>query len=492
MAIRRFLRTGARRAALAIATLTIVAAGAEHASPAGTALPMLKAWTGDLDGMKSRRVIRILVPYSKTIYFIDKGEEFGTAGELGEALSAWLNKGKTKEIDRIRVGFVPTPRDKLLSGLNDGLGDIAAGNLTITPNRLQIVDFTAAGVRDVREILVTGPAAPDIASIDDLAGKEIYVRKTSSYYEHLAALNEKFVARGLAAVRIVPADENLEDEDLMEMSNAGLLPCVVVDNHLASLWTRIFTSLTPRNDIAINEGGEIAWAIRKNSPLLAAELNAFFDKNLVGTAFGNDLRKRYYSGDRMLRRAHAPEDMKRFNDLVEIFRRYGAEYDFDYLMIAAQGYQESHLNQADRSRSGAVGVMQILPATARDKAIAISGVETSADRNIEAGNKYLRYLIKTYINDPGIDDRNRTLFAFAAYNAGPGNLKRFRDRAKQMGLDPNLWFGNVENAAAAIIGRETVQYVGNIYKYYVAYSLATQQIVLRDGARRTATPDQQH
>ena len=102
---------------------------------------MLKAWAGDLDGMKDRRVVRILVPYSKTIYFIDKGEELGTAVELGEALSEWLNKGKAKEIDRIRIGFVPTPRDKLLTALNDGLGDVAAGNLTITPNRLQIVDF---------------------------------------------------------------------------------------------------------------------------------------------------------------------------------------------------------------------------------------------------------------------------------------------------------------------------------------------------------------
>jgi membrane-bound lytic murein transglycosylase MltF len=212
---------------------------AENATAAKTALPMLKAWTGDLDGMKGRRVIRILVPYSKTIYFIDKGEELGTAVELGEALSERLNKGKTKEIDRIRIGFVPTPRDKLLDALNAGLGDIAAGNLTITPNRRQVVDFANAGMRDVREILVTGPAAPEISKIEDLAGKEIYVRKTSSYHEHLVALNEKFAARGLAAVKIVAADENLEDEDLMEMANAGLLPYVIVDNHLANIWIKV-------------------------------------------------------------------------------------------------------------------------------------------------------------------------------------------------------------------------------------------------------------
>jgi len=481
----------ARRLSLAIPVLAIIAgaAVAENATVPRTALPMLKAWTGDFDGMKSRRAIRILVPYSKTIYFIDKGEELGTAVELGEALSEWLNKGKTKEIDRIRIGFVPMPRDKLLTALNDGLGDIAAGNLTITPNRQQIVDFTNAGMRDVREILVTGPAAAEISGIDDLAGKEIYVRKTSSYYEHLVTLNERLAARGLAAVKIVAADENLEDEDLMEMANAGLLPYVIVDNHLANIWVKVFTGLKPRNDIFINDGGEIAWAMRKNSPLLARELNAFFEQNRVGTSFGNGLRKRYFADDKMLRRANAPADMQRFNELVEFFRRYGAQYDFDYLMIAAQGYQESHLNQADRSKAGAVGVMQLLPATARDKAVAISGVEKSAERNIEAGNKYLRYLIATYINDPGIDARNQTLFAFAAYNAGPGNLQKFRARAKDMGLDPNLWFGNVENAAAAIIGRETVQYVSNIYKYYIAYNMATQQVAERAEARKTVAPE---
>ena len=491
MAIQSTIHDCVRGAALAVSVLTLVSGAAltESATVTGAALPMLKAWTGDLDGMKNRRVVRILVPYSKTIYFIDKGEELGTAVELGEALSERLNKGKTKEIDRIRVAFVPTPRDKLLSALNDGQGDIAAGNLTITPNRRQIVDFASAGMRDVREILVTGPAAPEISTIDDLAGRDIFVRKTSSYHEHLAALNERFAARGLAAIKIVPADENLEDEDLMEMVNAGLLPYAVVDNHLANIWGKVFAGLKPRNDIFINEGGEIAWAIRKNSPLLAAELNAFFDQSRVGTSFGNDLRKRYFSDDKMLKRAQAPADMKRFGELVEFFRRYGAQYDFDYLMIAAQGYQESHLNQADRSKSGAVGVMQLLPATARDKAVAISGVEKSAERNIEAGNKYLRYLITTYINDPGIDARNQTLFAFAAYNAGPGNLTKFRARAKDLGLDPNIWFGNVENAAAAIIGRETVQYVGNIYKYYIAYSMATQQVAERSEARKTMAPE---
>jgi membrane-bound lytic murein transglycosylase MltF len=486
MTIRKFATALRLWLSVTVVGLVFVAgqAAAEKMSGAKTALPMRGAWTGDFDGLKDRRLIRILVPYSKTIYFIDKGEQLGVAVEAGEALGEWLNKGKKKETDRIRIEFIPTPRDKLLSALNNGLGDIVAGNLTITPSRLREVDFTKAGMGDVREILVTGPAAPDIATIENLAGKELYVRKSSSYYEHLVALNSKFAARGLAAIKIVFADEDLEDEDLLEMINAGLLPYVIVDNHKANIWSKVFTRLKLRDDIFINEGGEIAWAIRKNSPLLKAELDAFVEKNRVGTNFGSILRKRYYTDQKMLRRAFAPEDQKRFNELVEFFRRYAAEYDFDYLMILAQGYQESRLNQSDRSSRGAVGIMQIKPSTAREKAIAISGIDKSAEKNIQAGNKYLRYLIVTYINDPGIDAKNQTLFAFAAYNAGPGNLKKFRAKAQQMGLDPNIWFGNVENAAGVIIGRETVQYVSNIYKYYIAYSLVEKQMAEKAQARK--------
>jgi membrane-bound lytic murein transglycosylase MltF len=150
-------------------------------------------------------------------------------------------------------------------------------------------------------------------------------------------------------------------------------------------------------------------------------------------------------------------------------------------MIMAQGYQESALNQAERSSAGAIGIMQMKPSSAREPEIAIDGIDKSAERNIEAGNKYLRFTITKYLNDPSLDPKNQTLFAFAAYNAGPNRLRQFRDKAKAMGLNPNVWFGNVENAAAAIVGRETVQYVSNVYKYFIAYSLVTRQ--MDDNAR---------
>ena len=203
---------------------------------------------------------------------------------------------------------------------------------------------------------------------------------SSSYYEHLVGLNAKLSARGFSAIKIVPADGNMEDEDLLEMVHDGLLPNVIVDNHKANIWAKVFSRLKLRNDISIYDGGEIAWAIRKNNPLLKAELNLFSEKRRVGTNFGSDLRNRYYTDQKIVRRAYAPEDMKRFNEYVEYFWRYGVEYSFDYLMIVAQGYQESNFKQSERSKSGAVGVMQMKPSTASEKAVAIVGIDKSAEK----------------------------------------------------------------------------------------------------------------
>ena len=242
------------------------------------------------------------------------------------------------------------------------------------------------------------------------------------------------------------------------------------------IWSTIFTDIKVHDEIAIATDGQIAWAIRKNSPLLMKELNTFVAAHHVGTAFGNILRNKYFKSDKILQRAYSGNDVEKFKQLVEIFRKHGKTYSFDYLMLMAQGYQESKLDQKMRSPRGAVGVMQLLPATARDKAVNINGIDKNEDRNVEAGSKYLRYLMDTYIDEPDLNERDRQLLAFAAYNAGPGNLNKFRQKAKDMGLNPNVWFGNVENAAASIVGRETVQYVSNIYKYYVAYTMLVERL----------------
>ena len=438
-------------------------------------LPLNDTFTGDLDGMRKRKSIRILVPYSKTFYFVIKGKQAGATYDAAKAFETWLNKQDKAKGRGISVVFIPTSRDKLISGLMAGDGDIAAGNLTITENRSQQVDFGSPFLTGVREILVTGPSAPPVTALEDLAGKEIMLRPSSSYFDHSTALNAEWVAAGKTPITLAKLDEELEDEDVLEMVNSGLLPWAVVDEHKAKLWLAIYTKLTLHPDVVIHEGGEIAWAIRKDSPLLKDVVDRFADAHKLGTTFGNMQMKRYMGSKSPIKQANSPEEMQKLQHLVDLFKKYGEQYEFDYLMIAAQGYQELKLDQNARSHRGAVGVMQLMPSTAADKAIGIEGIDKDPAKNVEAGVKYMRLLTDKYLNDPALDDKNRTLMAFAAYNAGPGNLRKFRKLAEKSGLNPNVWFGNVEHAAAEIVGRETVDYVSNIYIYYVAYRLATER-----------------
>ena len=311
--------------------------------------------------------------------------------------------------------------------------------------------------------------------MEDLSGREITVRASSSYFEHLENINARFKEEGRPPIKIIAADELLESEDLLEMVNAGLIKATVVDRYLAQIWQPLYTEMKINDTFYINPVGDIAWAIRKNSPQLKKVLSSFMKTHKVGTLFGNMLVNDYVKDSKRVINATSAKEMQKFKKLVKLFKLHGKNYDFDYLMLVAQGYQESKLNQKARSHMGAVGIMQMLPTTAADPAINIKGIDKDPSKNIEAGAKYLRLLTDKYLNEEELTPVNRTLLAFAAYNAGPGNLRKFRSLAKKSGLDPNVWFQNVEYAAARIVGKETVQYVSNIYKYYLAYKLANIQ-----------------
>ena len=177
--------------------------------------------------------------------------------------------------------------------------------------------------------------------------------------------------------------------------------------------------------------------------------------------------------------------MKRFDELSKYFKKYATQYKFEWLLLVAQGYQESGLDQTTRSPVGAIGVMQVMPTTAKDRNVNIPDIHL-VEPNIHAGAKYMRFLVDQYFDEPGIDKVNRHLFAFAAYNGGPNRIARLRREAAAQGLDPDKWFNNVELLAAQQIGRETVQYVSNIYKYYVAYKLVLDRAEERNAAKASA------
>jgi membrane-bound lytic murein transglycosylase MltF len=441
-----------------------------------------KEWTGDLDGMIKRRGIRVLVPYSKTFYFVDRGTQRGLTYEVFRLFEDDLNKKLKNKHIRVHVFFVPTARDKLIPDLLAGRGDIAAANLTITPERLKQVDFSDPSVRNVSEIVVTGPGAEAISTAQDLSGKEVYVRKSSSFFESLGQLNGELTKAGKAPVKVRFAPENLETEDILEMVNAGLVKITVVDNHMAEFWAKIFPKLTVNRGATVRTGGEIAWMIRKDSPQLKAELNGFIAHYPEGSSVRSTLFQKYLQNTKFAKEATSKEEIAKLERTVDFFRKYGDQYDLDYLLMMAQGYQESQLNQQARSPVGAIGIMQVMPATGSELKV---GDIQQIEPNIHAGVKYIRFMMdQFYANEP-MDKLNKGLFTFASYNAGPGRVAQLRRLATQRGLDPNIWFNNVEVIASEKIGRETVQYVSNIYKYYLAYQMIEEQRAEREKARES-------
>jgi membrane-bound lytic murein transglycosylase MltF len=443
------------------------------AAPGPTTLSTdLVPWKGDWDGIVARHLLRVLVSTGRTFYFVDKGTQRGITYDIFKGFEDEINqKLKTKAL-KFHVAFIPVARDQLIPALLDGRGDVAAANLTVTEAREKLVAFSEPLLTGVRELVVTGPQSPALKTLDDLSGQEIYVRKSSSYWEHLEALNARFIAAGRKQVKLKPASENLEDEDLLEMLNAGLVRAVVVDSHKAMFWAQVFPKIVVHEDIFVHEGGDIAWALREHSPQLKAALDDFIKTHGKGTMFGNTLLKRYWQNAKYVKDATNPEELKKFEQTVALFRKYAAQYDMDYLLMMAQGYQESRLDQSVKSRVGAVGVMQVMPTTAKELNV---GDITELEPNVNAGVKYIRYMIDTYYAKEPMDPLNKALFAFASYNAGPARIQSLRTEAAKRGLDPNQWFQNVALVAAEKIGQETVTYVANIYKYYIAYKLLADQ-----------------
>ena len=441
-----------------------------------------KAEARDLDAMLAQRVVRVAVPYSRTLYFNDRGKQRGLTADTLRDFESFLNKKYPKKAHPIVVAALPMTRDRLLAAVLEGRADIAAGNLTVTPERQAKLAFSRPIAEDVAEIVVTGPRSPKLASLDDIGGHAVYVRASSSYYASVVALNARLKAAGKPAVQVVPVPEALEDEDLMDMLAAGLIELTVVDSWKARIWARIQKRLKPRVDLALTSGQNIGWAVRMGSPKLLAAIDEFIERY----PGAREKRIRSYPSYLVnLRHATADADWKRFQATIALFRKYAPRYGFDPLIVAALGYQESGLDQSARSAVGAIGVMQLMPDTGAELKV---GDITLLEPNVHGGIKYLRILRERAVTGGSPDEQNQTLFAIAAYNCGPARVAALRSEAAKTGLDPDVWFDNVERVAARRVGQETVLYVRNIYKYYVAYKLQLTTLEARREAAKTLAP----
>ena len=428
-------------------------------------------FSGDLDAMRKRRFIRVLVNYNKTNFFYDKAGIRGFEFEILKEFEKHLNRNIKGTLNKTQLIFIPMPFNALIPALLAGKGEMIAAGMTITPSRKKYLAFSRPYISDISELIVTSKNVKNIHKIDDLAGKSVHVLNGSSYVQNLYKLNRQFEKRGLDSIEIVEADKRLETEDLLELVHAGAIELTISDSHRAELWAHVLPDLRVRKDLGIHSGGEIAWAVQPGNDKLLAEINGFVKKSRKGTLIGNILFKRYYESKKWVNNPMAKKDLQRFNSYSDMFRKFAGDYDLDWLALISQGYQESGLDQSVKSSAGAIGIMQLLPSTAKSPEVNIADIHL-AKKNIQAGSKYMRFLIDNYFNDPKMDPTARFDFALAAYNAGPNRIQRLRKKAASLGYDANKWFGHVERVVLRAVGRQPVDYVANINKYFITYRLS--------------------
>ena len=439
-----------------------------------------KPFTGDFKEMVERRAIRVGVTFNRTHYMIDRAQERGITYESLKLFEKDLNADLKTGNLKVNIVIVPMGRDQLYPALTGGKIDMIAAMVTVRPELEKLVAFSEPTRTNVSQVVVTGPGAPPIAAADDLAGQEVFVRRASPYYDTLTSLNKQLTARGKASVVVKELPDVLEDDDVLEMANAGLIHITVVDDYLAQFWTQVFTSLKVHSDVALRSGGNLAVAFRKENPELREQVNRWIRRHGKGDAFRNTIERRYLQDVKFVKNAAADAERRKLEKVIELFKKYGAQYELDYLLMAAQGYQESTLDQDVKSPVGAIGIMQVMPPTGRELKV---GDITQIEPNIHAGVKYMRFMMDQYYKDEPMDNLTKGLMTFASYTAGPGRIRQLRRETAKRGLDPNVWFGNVERVASERIGRETVTYVSNIYKYYITYRLMSAQRDRRDAAK---------
>lgn len=430
---------------------------------------------GDMADIKDRRLLRVLVAYSDTNFFFDGPAFMGFDYEIMREYEKYLNKNVTNESKRIVTTFIVKPFAEILDELVAGRGDIAVANLTVTAEREKRVNFTHPYIFNVNEVIVHNKAIGSLNTIEDLSGQTLHLLAGSSHMEHAKKLNVHFKDEKLVPLKLLAAQKNLSSEDILELVNANVYSMTIADDFKARAWESVLPDIIVRDDLVINSGGQIAWAVRKESVDLLESLNGFIDIIREGSLLGNIFFKRYYENSKWIDNPTLPSEISRLDKYKSVMQKYAQEYEFDWLSIAAMAYQESKLDQSKVSPAGAVGIMQIKPDTAGSDPVGIVDISIP-ENNINAGVKYLAYLRERYFTSPEIALEDRVDFTWAAYNAGPARIASLRELAAEKGYDPNKWFLNVERIAAREIGRETVRYVANVNKYYIAYKLAEENL----------------
>ncbi|QWD63663.1 transglycosylase SLT domain-containing protein [Polynucleobacter sp. MWH-UH2A] len=459
---------------LAIASLCFVSISS-HAQSSRSLTSGDELWTGTYDQMLERGLIRVAVPYDRTIYINDKGTPRGLAVDMARVYESWANaKNAGQGKNKVVVKLIPVARADLFTALSSGKADIVIGNLGVHQSLPNSNEFLLNhAFRFNREVLISGPSSINVANIQDLSGQTVYGGPNINFDATLQPLNKDLKKAGKSPVNLVSPLGVLDDEDLLEIVDAGLIPFVIVADWKAKLWQPVYKQLEIHNDIYADDLGWVGSAVRASNADLNAELSEFYRTDIFNKALDAFHEQEYKDHAKGLKDPVEKSAWARFESMRLLFDKYGTEYKIDPLFIASLGFQETLLNQNLVSKVGAVGVMQLMPTTGN--ALGVGDIHL-LEPNIHAGADYMNELITKYFPNINFTGNNRAIFAVASYNIGPNNVAKARDLAKQQGFDPDQWFGNVEFAAAEHMGYEPMVYVRNVYKYFISYELKLKKI----------------
>ncbi|MCI5165185.1 MAG: lytic transglycosylase F [Candidatus Electrothrix sp. GM3_4] len=435
-----------------------------------------ETWFGDLDDMLKRGQLRVLIPFSRTFFFRANSHELGLSSETLRLYEQFLNDQMVLGDKKMKFIFLPTPKKLLIEDLLAGKGDIVVADIFLPPEQKKLVKFVSPVAMEIQEILATGPNSPKFKSIFNLSGQEITVRENSSYAASLQKLNSTLTSIGRKPVTLHFAEALLEDEDLLEMTAAGLLPMTVVDSHVGAFWATVFPRLKLHNKIALRTAKEISWAVRPDTPLLQESISSFKKNSYLPCDGHISLTGYYRNKDSFLKNSLSLPALERYHSTVALLKKYGEKYTVPYLLLAALAYQESKLDPFWLGENGEVGLMGIDPS-----AVLQEGLETDLQRvrkpehNIHTAVRYLRFLADRYFFSPRLSELDRNLMAIAAYKSSPEQVIAARKKAALAGYNPDIWFNHVETTMHSGEGenikdmKDIAQYVRNIYKYLKAY-----------------------
>jgi membrane-bound lytic murein transglycosylase MltF len=431
-----------------------------------------EVWLGDLDGMLNRGRLRVLLPFSRTFFFRENGQNLGLSAEILKRYERFLNDQVILGDKKMEVIFLPTPQERLLEELLAGKGDVIAADIIPQPAQEQQITTISPVALEIQEILVTGPHASQFKSIFNLSGQTITLRKNSPYTASLQKLNNTLTSIGKEPVTLQFAAPFLQDEDLLEMTGVGLLPMTIIDNHVGEFWSDILYGVNLHKKIALRTAKELTWVIRADNHLLDESIRYFKENSYLPQDALQILIEYYRHRGNTLKNNLEPAALARYQRMLPLFEKYGKKYHFPPQLLAALAFQQSGIDPAF-GKNGAVGVMGLDPSATLQE-----GLETKLKKmrktayNIQTAARYLRFLADHYFSSSNVEELDRNLMAVAAYQASPEQVIAARKKAALDGFNPDLWFNHTE--VALLSGeleeeKDTAQSTRNIYKYFTVY-----------------------